>query len=130
VTCQASDVTRLPFQYVVLRCVPRVDRVEFMNVGVVLYCQAAEYLACASHVEDQRLLTLAPDLDIAAVRSALDGVAATCAGTGPSAFINLGQRFGWIAAPKSTMIQPGPVHGGLAEDPQAELAHLLDMLVR
>jgi len=130
VTCRTSDVMRLPFQYVVLRCVPRVDREEFLNVGVVLYCQAAEYLACASHVEDQRLLTLAPDLDIAAVRSALDGVAATCAGTGPSAFINLGQRFGWIAAPKSTMIQPGPVHGGLAEDPQAELAHLLDMLVR
>ncbi|HEU5268615.1 MAG TPA: DUF3037 domain-containing protein [Jatrophihabitans sp.] len=129
-TSQATTVARLPFQYVVLRCVPRVDREEFLNVGVVLYCQAAEYLACASHVEEQRLLTLAPDLDVAAVRSALDGIAEICAGTGPSAFINLGQRFGWLAAPKSTMIQPGPVHGGLAEDPQAELAHLLDMLVR
>jgi hypothetical protein len=123
-------MTRLPFQYVVLRCVPRVDREEFLNVGVVLYSQPAEYLACASHVEEQRLLTLAPELDIDAVRSALDAIAYACAGTGPSAFISLGKRFGWIAAPKSTMIQPGPIHGGLAEDPQAELAHLLDMLVR
>lgn len=125
-----QGMTRLPFQYVVLRCVPRVDREEFLNVGVVLYSQSADYLACASHVEEQRLLSVAPDLDLAAVRSALDGIAAICEGSGPSAFINLGQRFGWIAAPKSTMIQPGPVHGGLAEDPAAELARLLDMLIR
>lgn len=123
-------MTRLPFQYVVLRCVPRVDREEFLNVGVVLYSQPVDYLACASHVEEQRLLSVAPDLDLAAVRSALDGIAAICEGSGPSAFINLSQRFGWIAAPKSTMIQPGPVHGGLAEDPAAELARLLDMLIR
>lgn len=123
-------MTRLPFQYVVLRCVPRVDREEFLNVGVVLYSQAADYLGCASHVEEQRLLSFAPELDIASVRSALDAVVAVCAGSGPSAFIGLGPRFGWIAAPKSTMIQPGPIHGGLAEDPEIELAHLLDMLVR
>jgi len=123
-------MTRLPFQYVVLRCVPRVDREEFVNVGVVLYSQPADYLACASHVEEQRLLALAPELDIAAVQSALDAVAAVCAGSGPSAFIGLGPRFGWIAAPKSTILQPGPIHGGLAEDPEVELAHLLDRLVR
>ena len=123
-------MTRLPFQYVVLRCVPRVDREEFLNVGVVLYSQPAQYLACASHVTEQRLLAIAPDLDIEAVRSALDGIAAVCAGSGPSAFISLSQRFGWLAAPKSTIIQPGPVHGGLAEDPERELAHLVDRLVR
>jgi len=123
-------MTRLPFQYVVLRCVPRVDREEFLNVGVVLYSQPADYLACASHLEERRLLAIAPELDLAAVRSALDGIAAVCAGSGPSALTGLGQRFGWIAAPKSTMIQPGPIHGGLAEDPEAELAHLLDKLVR
>ena len=123
-------MTRLPFQYVALRCVPRVDREEFLNVGVVLYSQPAEYLACASHLAEQRLLTIAPELDLVAVRSALDGIAAVCAGDGPSALTGLGQRFGWLAAPKSTMIQPGPIHGGLAEDPAAELAHLLDRLVR
>jgi len=123
-------MTRLPFQYVVLRCVPRVDREEFLNVGVVLYSQPADYLACAGHVEERRLLSIAPELDLAAVRSALDGIAAVCAGSGPSALTGLGQRFGWLAAPKSTMIQPGPIHGGLAEDPAAELAHLLDRLVR
>lgn len=132
-TTRASSVPSqgsVPFQYVVLRCVPRVDREEFLNVGVVLYSQAADYLACASHLDEQRLLSLAPDLDLAAVQSALDAVAAACAGTGPSAFISLGQRFGWLAAPRSTMIQPGPVHGGLAEDAAVELAHLLDQLVR
>jgi hypothetical protein len=123
-------MTRLPFQYVVLRCVPRVDREEFVNVGVVLYSQPADYLACAGHVDEPRLLAFAPDLDIASVQSALDAVAAVCAGSGPSAFIGLGPRFGWIAAPKSTMIQPGPIHGGLAEDPEVELAHLVDRLVR
>jgi len=123
-------MTRLPFQYVVLRCVPRVDREEFLNVGVVLYSQPADYLACAGHVEERRLLSIAPELDLAAVRSALDGIAAVCAGSGPSALTGLGQRFGWLAAPKSTMIQPGPIHGGLTEDPEAELAHLLEKLVR
>ncbi|MFL6162491.1 MAG: DUF3037 domain-containing protein [Jatrophihabitantaceae bacterium] len=123
-------MTRLPFQYVVLRCVPRVDREEFVNVGVVLYSQAADYLSCASHLEEPRLLSLAADLDIASVQAALDAVADCCAGSGPSAFISLGQRFGWIAAPKSTTIQPGSVHGGLTEDPDIELAHLVDILVR
>jgi len=120
----------LPFQYVALRCVPRVDREEFLNVGVVLYSQAADYLRCASHLDEAKLLAVAPELDLASVRSALAAVAAVCAGDGPSGRISLGQRFGWLAAPKSTMIQPGPVHGGVAGDPDIQLAHLLDKLVR
>jgi len=123
-------MSTVPFQYVVLRCVPRVDREEFLNVGVVLYSQAADYLSCASQLDEVRLLAFAPDLDLGSVRSALAAVAAVCAGRGPSGSTSLGQRFGWLAAPKSTTIQPGPVHGGLAEDPAIELAHLVDMLVR
>jgi hypothetical protein len=120
------------FQYVVLRCVPRVDREEFLNVGVVLYCQQADFLAARCHVDADRLAALAPDLDLAGVRSALSAVEAVCrgdasageAGRGP-----LGTRFGFVKAPRSTVVQPGPVHGGRTPDPAAELAHLLERLV-
>ena len=123
----------VPFQYVVLRCVPRADREEFVNVGVVLYAQSVDYLRCAGQLDETRLLALAPELDLAAVQSALDAVAATCRGEqamGPAAQAGPGQRFGWLAAPKSTVIRPGPVHGGLTTDPDVELAHLVDRLVR
>lgn len=120
----------LPYQYVVLRCVPRVDREEFVNVGVVLYSQAANFLGCAGYVDEQRLLAFAADLDLAFLRSALDAVGSACRGDGPSGASSPGQRFGWLVAPRSTMLQPSPVHGGLAADPDAELARLLDMLVR
>lgn len=124
---------RLPFQYVVLRCVPRVDREEFLNVGVVLYCQAADYLCSAGQVIDARLLAVAPELDLDSVRSALEAIAAVCrgdSGIGAAGRTSRTQRFGWLAAPKSTMVQPGPIHGGLAADPDIELARLVDLLVR
>ncbi len=130
---QLAAPADLPFQYVVLRCVPRVDREEFLNIGVVLYSQAADYLGCASQLTETRLLAAAPDLDLESVQSALDTVAAICRGEaslGAAARTSLGQRFGWLAAPKSTMVQPGPIHGGLTNDPGIELSRLLDMLVR
>jgi hypothetical protein len=124
---------RLGFQYVVLRCVPRVDREEFLNVGVVLYCQRAEFLQARCHVDRVRLAALAPDVDVDAVCSALAATEAVCrgdaeageAGRGP-----LGTRFGFVKAPRSTVVQPGPVHGGTTADPARELEHLLDRLVR
>ena len=121
------------FQYVVLRCVPRVDREEFLNVGVVLYCQQADFLGCASHLEGPRLAAIAPGIDAAAVRSALDSAAAVCQGddsAGAAGRVPLGTRFGFLSAPRSTVVQPGPVHGGLTADPPAKLEHLLDTLVR
>jgi hypothetical protein len=121
------------FQYVVLRCVPRVDREEFLNVGVVLYCQQASFLASAGHVEAARLAAMAPGLDITAVESALAATEAVCRGdrgTGAAGRAPLGTRFGFLSAPRSTVVQPGPIHGGLTADPAAKLAHLLDTLVR
>jgi hypothetical protein len=126
-------MTRMPFQYVVLRCVPRVDREEFVNVGVVLYCQQADFLSCASHVDRSRLAALSADVDADAVCSALDAVAAVCRGdtsAGEAGRGALGTRFGFLKAPRSTVVQPGPVHGGTTDDPARELEHLLDRLVR
>lgn len=124
---------RMPYQYVVLRCVPRVDREEFVNVGVVAFCQAAGFLAAACHVDEERLRGLSPTVDLAAVRHALafvDGVCRADPALGEPAAGDPGTRFGFLKAPRSTVVQPGPVHGGLTDDPAAELARLLEVLVR
>ncbi|KQT94473.1 hypothetical protein ASG49_06260 [Marmoricola sp. Leaf446] len=128
------------YQYVVLRCVPRVEREEFLNVGVVLYSEAAGFLACAGRVDDQRLRALDAGLDPELVRRALQGVEEVCRGEGRldlavgarataygtrEAADTLGTRFGLLRAPRSTVVQPGPVHGGLTDDPAAELPRLL-----
>jgi hypothetical protein len=120
------------FQYVVLRCVPRVDREEFVNVGVVLYCQRAEFLRARCHLDPARLRLLAADLDVEAVDSALTAVEAVCAGdasAGAAGRAAMGTRFGFVKAPRSTVVQPGPVHGGTTTDPDAELDRLVERLV-
>lgn len=121
------------FSYVVLRCVPRVDREEFVNVAVVLYCQSTDFLGCGSEVDRARLRALAPGLDPAAVDAALAAVAAVCRGAasaGAAAAQPLGTRFGFLSAPRSTVVQPGPVHGGVTRDAAAELDRLVATLVR
>jgi hypothetical protein len=126
-------VSRLPFQYVVLRCVPRVDREEFVNVGVVLYCQQADFLAARCHVVPEKLRAVDPSVDVDAVCSALHAVEAVCRGdeaAGAAGRAPMGTRFGFVKAPRSTVVQPGPVHGGTTDDPARELDHLLDRLVR
>jgi hypothetical protein len=120
------------FQYVVLRCVPRVDREEFVNVGVVLYCQQAGFLHARCSVDRDRLEALAPGVDVEAVCSALDAVEAVCRGdasAGEAGRAPMGTRFGFVKAPRSTVVQPGPVHGGRTDDPAAQLEHLLARLV-
>ena len=120
------------YQYVVLRCVPRVDRDEFTNVGVVVHSQAVDFLDCAFAVDRDRLRSLAPELDLVSVDATLETVCAICRGElapGRPSLGTLGQRFGWLAAPRSTVVQPGPVHGGLTSDPAAELERLLARLV-
>ncbi len=126
-------MTLLPYQYVVLRCVPRVDREEFVNVGVVLYSQVADFLAVAHHVETARLLAFARDLDVESVIESLATLSAVCrgeTGDGRPDLGPLGRRFGWLSAPRSTVIQPGPVHSGLTAAPASTLADLLTRLVR
>jgi len=126
-------MTLYPYQYVVLRAVPRIEREEFVNVGVVLYSQQADFLRIAQAVDVERLRALSPDIDIDAVCASLTRIEEVCAGLtgdGRPTLDSPGQRFGWITAPRSTVVQPGPVHGGLTDDPQRTLDELLDRLVR
>jgi hypothetical protein len=123
---------RLSYQYVVLRCVPRVDREEFVNVGVVLYCHATDFLKAAWQVDADRLRALDPRVDVDQVCESLAFVDGVCAGdprAGAAAAQPVSQRFGFLKAPRSTMPQPGPVHGGLTDDPERQLEHLLHTLV-
>lgn len=123
---------RQAYQYVVLRCVPRPDREEFLNVGVVLHCQAADFLDVVCHVDADRLRALHGGIDVKQVREALAFVDLVCAGderAGEAARQSLGQRFGFLKAPRSTVLQPGPVHGGMTEDPARQLEHLRERLV-
>lgn len=121
-----------PFQYAVLRAVPRVDRGEFINVGVVLYCQAAEFLRAAVAVDGGRLRALSPDVDVEAVRTSAQAVVDACLEPVGSARENTGlaTRFGILTAPRSTVVQPSPVHAGLTAGPESTLAHLLARLVQ
>lgn len=126
-------MSRQPYQYVILRCVPRVDREEFINIGVVVYCQEADFLDVLWHVEAQRIHALAPGVDVDDLCDRLHYLDAVCRGDAALGSISqqsLGTRFGFLKAPRSTMIQPGPVHGGTTTDPAAELNRLLDLLVR
>lgn len=125
-------MARRAYQYVVLRCVPRVDREEFVNVGVVLFCQAEDFLGVAWHVDEERLAALHPGIDLDQVCAGLRFVDGVCAGdesVGAAARGDRGTRFGFLKAPRSTVLQPGPVHGGATTDPARELEHLLQRFV-
>lgn len=120
------------YEWAVLRVVPRVDRGEFVNVGVVVYCRALEYLGTRITDDLARAVALAPDLDVEAVRQHLEAVAAVCAGapeSGGSGRRSPGDRFRWLVAPRSTVVQTSPVHTGITDDPEAELVDLAATMV-
>lgn len=129
----AGTTGRELFEYAVLRVVPRVERGESINAGVVLYCQARAYLAARVELDERRLRALDPAADVTGVRAALHAAERHCQGgpdAGRAAEDDPGRRFRWLVAPRSTVVQPGPVHAGLTADPDAELDRLLDRLVR
>lgn len=128
---------RHPFEYAVLRVVPRIERGESMNAGVLLYCRALDHLGAAVRLDVARLAALDPTADAGAIGRSLDAVAALCAGAGteaaryagPAGEEDRGRRFRRLTAPRSTIVQAGPVHTGLTTDPAADLARLLQLLV-
>jgi len=120
------------FEYAVLRVVPRVERGEFINAGVILYCQDAGFLDARIHLDPERLRALDPRLDPEVVRAHLEAARSICAGGEDAGAVGLlppGQRFGWLTAPRSTVVQPSPVHTGLADDPEKALDRLLRIMV-
>jgi hypothetical protein len=122
---------RHPFEYAVLRVVPRVERGESINGGVLVYCRELDYLGAAVHLDRARLLALDPTADVEHVDAVLQTIATTCSsdGAGPAAAEEIGRRFRWLTAPRSTVVQAGPVHTGLTADPAAETRRLLELLV-
>jgi hypothetical protein len=118
---------RSAYEYVVIRVVPEVMREEFINAGVILFCRTRRFLDLRLHLDEARLLALAPAVDVPAVREQLDMIAAICAGgeeAGPIGRLPQPERFRWLAAPRNTVVQMSPVHGGLCDDPAAELNKL------
>ena len=127
-----AEQARQPFAYAVLRVVPRVERGEYLNAGVVLFCRRADFLDLRTHLDERRLAALAPGIDPAPVRSRLDALRLVVCGDpagGAVAALEPSERFGWVVAPSSTVIQPSEVHTGLTADPAAELDRLLNALV-
>jgi hypothetical protein len=122
-----------PFQYAIIRVVPRVERGECLNAGVVLLCRSRRFLAARVGLDITRLEALAPGIDPATIEehlAAIERVAAGDAEAGPIARLGQGERFHWLVAPSSTVIQPSEVHTGLSDDPAAELNHLFERLVQ
>ncbi len=125
-----------PFEYALLRVVPRVERGEGVNVGVVLFCRTRSYLGAKLELGSRQvaaLEALAPNLDLDAIRSHLDELARIVAGEpdgGPMARLDAPERFRWVTSPSSTMLQPSEVHGGVTESPEQSLQDLFDRLVR
>lgn len=117
------------FEYALVRVMPRVERGEAVNVGAIVYSQAFRYLRAKIELNEGRLLALDPHADLTAVRAALSAFERACV-EGPLADRPLGERFRWLTAPRSSIVQPGPVHSGLTDDPAAELDRLFGTLVR
>jgi hypothetical protein len=121
-----------PFTYTILRVVPSVERGEQLNVGVVLFCRQRGFLGARVGLDQDRLSALAPGLDLGALAAHLEGlvrVAEGNAAAGAIATLPESERFGWLAAPSSTVIQASPVHTGLSDNPEATLDGLFARLV-
>ena len=121
------------YDYAVVRVVPRVERGEFVNAGVILACTAAGFLEARIELDEARALALDPGLDLPAVKSTLAAIPLICAGgarAGAIGRLSLRERFDWLVAPRSTSIQTSAVHSGRCDDLQAELERLLERMVR
>jgi len=121
------------YDYAIIRVVPKVEREEFVNVGVIVSCATSRFLEAKIDLNQQRLMALDPTLDIDMIRSHLAVIPIICAGgeeSGPIGQLPQRERFHWIVAPRSTIIQTSRVHTGLCQDLTAVIEHLLQTMVR
>jgi len=126
-------LTHNSYDYAVVRVVPRVEREEFVNVGVILSCPAQDYLGARMELDEQRLRAIDPDVNMESVRTHLASIPLICAGgaeAGPIGLLSRRERFHWLVAPRSTIIQVSPVHTGRCTDIHGTLEHLLNVMVR
>jgi hypothetical protein len=126
------DAPPNPYQYAIIRVVPRVERGEQVNVGIVLLCRSRRYLGARTVLDADRLRAIAPDLDpttVAPHLAAIEAIARGDESAGPIARLGIGERFHWLVSPASTIIQPSEVHTGLCDDPAQELDRLVAALV-
>ena len=124
---------RSTYDYAVIRVVPRVEREEFVNAGVIVSCPERKFLEAAIELDESRLIALDPSIDFEAVRAHLAAIAAICAGGETAGAIGRmppRERFRWLTAPRSTMVQTSPAHAGRCDDPAGLLEHLLATMVR
>lgn len=120
------------YDYAVIRVLPRVEREEFINAGVILYCPSLSFLRAACDIDEARLLAFAGNADLREVRQHLDSICRICSGaddSGPIGKMSLGERFRWLTAPRSTIVQTSAVHTGFTDDPESTLKRLLAQLV-
>jgi hypothetical protein len=120
------------FEYALLRAVPRQERGEFVNVGVLLYCETLDFLQAKTFVDAKRVHALDPAVDIELLEATLNHLTDSCDGAQQAGRVTKtkkGQRFRWLTAPRSTFVQTSPTHTGLTDDPNKELEHLLRTLV-
>jgi hypothetical protein len=124
---------RSSFEYAVIRVVPRVDREEFVNAGVVVFCLEHGYLQARIRFDESRLKALWPESDLETIRAHLEAIPKICGGStdaGPIAALSLRERFHWLVSPRSTVIQVSAPHAGMCADPAETLDRLFDQLVR
>ena len=120
------------FSYAVVRVVPDIEREEFVNAGLILFCRPMRYLAARARLDEAALAALRSDCDVDGIREQLSLVERIAAGdpqAGPIAALEQSKRFHWLTTPRSTLVQPGPVHAGLTENPAATFEHLWGVLV-
>jgi hypothetical protein len=120
------------FEYAVIRVVPRVEREEFMNVGVILFCTSRKYLNAVFEIDEERLLSFCKSLDIEAIRANVNSLKLICQGgtsAGPIGRLDAASRFRWLTATRSTVVQCSKVHPGFCTDPEEMLLHLQQELV-
>jgi hypothetical protein len=124
--------SRSPFSYAVVRVVPDIEREEFLNAGLILFSRPHRFILARTHLDEARLRDLAANGDVDGVRGQLELFERIAAGepdAGPIARLSPSERFHWLTAPRSTAVQPGPIHTGVTEDPSATFEHLFTVLV-
>lgn len=112
------------FDYCIIRVVPRVEREEFLNAGVVVYCLSADFLDARVRLDPARLAAFSAGADAETIREHLEAIPKICRGEGPIGALSQKERWHWLVAPRSTLVQPGPVHSGLCDDPAIALQKL------